>query len=382
MPLAHYVTPLQYAMCALGAAHRRFLLSGAEANDQLLCKKHYTGSEITAIEMYNVAIVQLRTHVSRGALDTPILAVCCIVFVCIENLLGRYTDSVRHLRAGGSLLSQSQLAGASYYSSMKQAMLPVYYQLGHDTVIYHGFGGIMLEGLSSCPDCTLEVPDMGSGHEPFASYDDASIALRRLDVIYDACFGSSVSVGPGVPVSDLDRERAALRSARAAFNIWDQRFRLLELHQPRQSASHASDHLINLTLQRSIWALLTSLESFNEPLDTSGCNDVLTYVQTMLGLSTSSSQNHPTFTLGGDLVPVLALICALCENRETCLRGVAVLRSLRRREGMWDSREIAEGCDAMIRACGGPESLKSPVGKFGCRSIQFPRGLRRWWLHG
>ena len=80
-------------------------------------------------------------------------------------------------------------------------------------------------------------------------------------------------------------------------------------------------------------------------------------------------QNHPTFAIDGDVIPVLALICALCKDRETRIRAVHALRSLRRREGVWDSRQVADGCEVMIMGRSATTALP----------YHLPKGLRRLW---
>ena len=63
MPLAHIETPLSYAFCALGAAHRQFLLNGP--GDLKGSKDEVLKSEITTIERYNAAIAQIQEYSRR-----------------------------------------------------------------------------------------------------------------------------------------------------------------------------------------------------------------------------------------------------------------------------------------------------------------------------
>ncbi|KAL4917532.1 hypothetical protein BDW62DRAFT_201562 [Aspergillus aurantiobrunneus] len=255
----------------------------------MAAKDEVLACEIAAIERYNAAISQMQTHVASGGfgVEPDVLA---------------------------------------------DALLGVYCQLSQDTATYHG--NSVLEELASYSNC--RVFDMGSGHLAFASCSDAWKALRRLDVIYDTCFASSFPVRTGItgPESQSqtrmvhDRQQTALRSARAAFQVWTSRFELhQQVHIQRHPHGDTPDHhhLLQLTLHRRIWALLTAMPSVNDAPNTQQSKTVLSAAESAQALVHTDaklpSTKHPTFTLGSDLVPVLALICA---SSRTSRPGYAV----------------------------------------------------------
>ncbi|KAK1140339.1 hypothetical protein N8T08_010475 [Aspergillus melleus] len=341
MPLAHIATPLNYAFCALRAAHRYFLFSGPGDNGS---RDEILRSEIVAIEKYNAAIAQIQDyarHDHRG-IDAHVPLICCVVFMCIEQLLGRYEESVRHLKAGcGLLRSSSGLPARSAPRDLRNAVLKVFYQFSNDAAFYNG------ENVLGDLPFDYPAPDLGNRYEPFASYEEASSMLQRVDVIYNVSFASLVFI-PEHQSTECCRlqmqESRALSSAREAFHIWNARFKLLQ--QSGIPAPEQQPDDLYFALDQSIWNLVTELTTFDDAVSIESAQKVLSNAESVALMY--QSQKHPTFTLAGDLLPALMFICMSCEDRETQLRSVSVLRSLRRREGVWDSRELAYECETYV----------------------------------
>ncbi|KAI9039896.1 uncharacterized protein KD926_008997 [Aspergillus affinis] len=342
MPLAHIAMPLNYALCALGAAHRHFMLSGS--GDLNGSKDDVLSSEIIAIEKYNAAITQIQDHACHDhqGIDAYVPLICCVVFICIEQLLGRYTECVRHLQAGcGLLRSSSNPRGSSAPRDLRNAVLKVFYQFSIDAAIFNG------ENVIGDLPFDYPRPDMGSRHEPFTSYDEASGMLQRVDVIYNISFVSPVVLPEPQPTEGCGfeiQENRAMNSAREAFHIWNARFKLLQ--QSDIPAPEPQPDDIFFSLEQSVWNLITETVTFEDALSIESCQTVLSQAESLALMY--QSQKHPSFAPCGDLLPALTWICMSCEDRETRLRSVSVLRSLRRREGLWDSRELADECETMI----------------------------------
>ncbi|GKT71215.1 C6 zinc finger domain protein [Colletotrichum tofieldiae] len=67
-------------------------------------------------------------------------------------------------------------------------------------------------------------------------------------------------------------------------------------------------------------------------------------------VSFREEQPRPKFALVADIVPSLAYVCAFCENVELERRIIDVLRNMKRREGMWDSQEMANLYELVLQA--------------------------------
>lgn len=375
MPMSHAAMPLKHALCALGAAHQHFLLSGPGTS--LASSKSPLQTEATAIKKYNDAIAQIRAHVanSAGDVDTDLIIMCCLTFACLENLLGRHEQSTQHLRAGVCLLT------ASFPSKRSQErrllgdnLFRVFYWLGLDIYMYTCSDHGICEGVLP----HIVPPDMGSPYEPFADHNEARETLQGLDIIYDATLLSSGGLHmaysfehpPTNPVAAgqlLSDERAALSTTREAFNIWSQRLDLYRASTQRSSSKSCNSRQDALLyLDQAIWASLVKLGTFDDPLPIEDLKEIMARAEQVI--LTWEQQDSPTFSFEGNIIPVLALLCASCGDRDIRLQIVARLRSLRRREGLWDSEKVADACEAQLLV-GSPASARTLL----------PKGLQREW---
>lgn len=375
MPMAHATKPLQYALCALGAAHRHFLVTGPGTH--WASSKGPLETEATAIEKYNNAIAQIRAHASNatGEVQTDVIIMCCLIFVCVENLLGRHEQSAQHLRAGACLLATSSCSSRfRERQALKDTLFRVFYYLGQDTDMYTCSDQDILEDVIR----HLPPPEMGSRYEPFTNDDEAWETLQGLDVIYDTAIASSARLsvahvldhpraGPVSAGQFLSDEHEALCITREAFRIWSQRFDLYRRSTYRSSFQTCSSHRIaRICLEQTIWATLVKMKTFDDPVPIEDHREIMAWVDQVI--LTWQEQDVPVFSLGGNIIPVLALVCASCGDRDVRLQVVAKLRSLRRREGFWDSGKIADACEAQLLG----DSSASP-------QIYLPRGLQRRW---
>jgi hypothetical protein len=67
-------------------------------------------------------------------------------------------------------------------------------------------------------------------------------------------------------------------------------------------------------------------------------------------LQTVFSFLHPVFTFDADILFPLSHMAALTRNPNLLRRIVAILKALNRREGIWDSKELAEILEAALIA--------------------------------
>lgn len=375
MPMAHASKPLQYALCALGAANRHFLFTGP--GTRWASSEGSLETESIAIEKYNNAIAQIRAHASNaaGEVQTDVIIMCCLIFVCVENLLGRHEQSAQHLRAGACLLTSSPRSKRPRErQALEDTLLRVFYCLGQDTDMYTCSDQDILERVIR----HLPPPNMGSRYEPFTNDDEAWETLQGLDVIYDTAIASSARLsvahvldhpraGPVSAGQFPSDEHEALCITREAFKIWSQRFDLYRRSTYRSSFQTRSPHLIaRICLEQTIWATLVKMKTFDDPVPIEDHREIMAWVDQVV--LTWQEQDGPVFSLGGNIIPVLALVCASCGDRHVRLQVVAKLRSLRRREGFWDSGKIADACEAQLLA-----------GSSGSPQIYLPRGLQRRW---
>ncbi|KAK7977025.1 hypothetical protein PG988_004515 [Apiospora saccharicola] len=129
------------------------------------------------------------------------------------------------------------------------------------------------------------------------------------------------------------------------FFAWNRRFELTAMSLPPTQDLSDRDRgiLARLRLQQSFWQMAVELShNGGEPagLSHATCEECLERAERLAAPFLAA--NKPTFSLDGDLISDLSFIISVCRDPPQRDRALALLRSLNRREGIWDSREIAE----------------------------------------
>lgn len=380
LPIGHRITPVRHALISLGASHKSFLLrrspgmppTGTQSYDNL------------AIQQYNKAISDLTPIMGDPSpLDVQAILICCLIFVCIDNLNGRHSVAMRHLRAGSDLLS-SMLQDPTPASSPESASTPG--QLTTTRCDASTLGGIsdMFERLSLDTSILMEdppihrqsfrAPAIGDTHGPFLSSSAARDELRSIDVEFHELWYPGD--GNMCPTGQLDgtcgqfcekpSEEIELGFKKICdrFDRWASRF-----DQYLESINHtpASDGEFNeamvLTLHRQIWlALLKQGPCCDETaLDRKDFEDILHQAELVIPIVTGGGGSRPMFTFEADTIPPVSFVVSFCEDDDLRRRGIAMLRSINRTEGAWDSQRMADMCEAEL-ATGMCTGESSPAG--------------------
>ncbi|SPJ79918.1 uncharacterized protein FTOL_08309 [Fusarium torulosum] len=348
LPLAHTSEPIKYAITAVGAAHRLYL-AGQETCSPLSQLKSL------AMQQYNKAISHIIPHMSlNSAFDLQCALVCCLLFIAFEGITGRYAESIRHIRAGTRLLSSPALIDNLKERKIIRKITEIFSNLGVEASLFME-DTIIPNIRSGCLDVLYGADISG---QPFRNLDEAASVLRKLDVL-------SVDIMSRIPCPDTpsdsykyslrkmdDSVRAELKNMwnklKNRFQIWSARF---ELTKKRITIWEYQDlqspQLIYLTLQQQFWRLYMTWEWEKD------CEPLYETVETFLNSAEVFSQRvltpgQPSFSLEGDLVSSLSLVIWTCSDEHLRSRALNLLRSLNRREGIWDSGEIAEMHEATL----------------------------------
>jgi hypothetical protein len=348
LPLAHTSEPIKYAITAVGAAHRLYL-AGQETCSPLSQLKSL------AMQQYNKAISHIIPHMSlTSAFDLQCALVCCLLFTAFEGITGRYAESIRHIRAGTRLLSSPALIKNLKERKTIRKITEIFSNLGVEASLFME-DTIIPNIRSGCLDVLYGADVSG---QPFRDLDEAASVLRKLDVL-------SVDIISQIPHPDTpsDSNKASLRkiddSVKAElkdmwneldnkFQIWSARFELTKKHITTwEYQDLQSPQLIYLTLQQQFWRLCMSWEREED------CEPLYATVQSFLNAAEVFSQRvltpgQPSFSLEGDLVSSLSIVVCTCSNDHLRSRALNLLRSLKRREGIWDSKEITEMHEATL----------------------------------
>lgn len=389
LPIGHTISPVRHALISLGASHKAFLLKRSPGMPSIETQSY----DNLAIQQYNKAISDLTPIMgSPSPLDVHPILICCLIFVCIDNLNGRHRVAMRHLRAGADLLTSMQDPTPSPSPSSAEEASP-HGQLTRTKCDISTLSGIsdMFERLSLDTSILMEDPPIhrqsfrtsttDDTHGPFLSSSAARDELRRIDVEFhelwyptdaDGCCTHIMESKRGQigenPCTEVGRHCPGFQKVCDRFDRWTSRF-----DQYLESINHtpASDGEFNeamvLTLHQQIWiALLKQGPCCDTPLDRKDYEDILH--QADLVIPIVSGGTHPMFTFEADTIPPISFVASFCEDDDLRRRAIAMLRSINRTEGAWDSQRMADLCETEL-ATGMCTGETSPSGLMDCQGL-------------
>ncbi|KAJ4328849.1 hypothetical protein N0V84_000636 [Fusarium piperis] len=332
LPLAHNCEPVRYAVSAVGAAHR-FFMAGQDTRSPLQQLKGL------AMQEYNKAISHIVPHMSMdSAFNIHCTLVCCLLFIAFEGITGRYTESVRHLRAGNRLLALPALASDAQGRHVTKKLTQIFATLGVEASIF------LEDNILPATDPPYRAIKAAEAAPalPFRDLEDANYELRKLDV--EAV--ETMSDEPWECDQSTDSSEKAVhdeeswRELDQKFCHWNARFELTKsMLQDKHPLMIDATQLAILTVAQEFWKLsMTWGPNFEPPAE--AVERLLDASEAMARLVTVPG--HPTFSLDGDLISGLSFVIWYTDYENLRARALDLLRSLNRREGIWDSKEVLE----------------------------------------
>ncbi|WKT43766.1 hypothetical protein QSH57_008602 [Fusarium oxysporum f. sp. vasinfectum] len=171
--------------------------------------------------------------------------------------------------------------------------------------------------------------------------------LSALNAVFDnGSFGRdtrSECVGQ-VSVSPAHRDEEtlaqALKPSQPLLYTWSSRLHLFNT-SARMAAYAPEDkrRLALLSLYQTTWSASLKMDCNDPGFEKIDYESILDKVEEAIYLE--NSQSRPLFVFDGHIVCELSTICASCTRREIRKRSITLLRSMHRREGVWDSWEVA-----------------------------------------
>ncbi|KAM6509562.1 hypothetical protein FALCPG4_017214 [Fusarium falciforme] len=292
--------------------------------------------------------------------------ICCIIFISIENLQGRSAEAIRHLQAGCQLIKLlrcakgSRVMGRGDAQGLLSAAMDMLYRFGQYLGIYVGVD------IFSDLDFSTPIVDVGHPDSPFTSSAEAAAVFRGIDrlfytllyqrqlpaaldnlLIISNAESSVESSGLGTSSSPHTRTSAKI-VVKSAFDVWKQRFQPLSRLSEDALGPQEYRHTAALRLHEAAWDVLTGALSNTTPFAVEGCAEVLDRAEALLLLDADRKYAH--FTFDGDVLWAISYICRGSLDVTIQTRCLGLLRSVNRREGVWDSRDLAAVCEATIAA--------------------------------
>ncbi|TGO33552.1 hypothetical protein BHYA_0240g00110 [Botrytis hyacinthi] len=346
--------------------------------------------ERSVILHYNMAIRHLQPLLSKATPeDAEAALACCILFICLENIRGRYAESLKHLESGVGLLVSLLVPDTKRRSlTSRKGRLPVALHqaisstgqnkrnIDHIAVLFSRLSleTHLLTDSEVVPLITISraTPDLGQlelqSLKPIMTLDAARGELHSFEIAHDMFYQQAYSniksrpshgdMLPNQPPEYLLNlfscdEKVAYQQIYQQFWQWSARFDQFILERaslPRSSKDLSDASKIRL-LQKTWTAMLDK-----EPWTFSGqdfpaigvLDEFLPEVESIIKLRGPSSR--PLITFGADIVPYITIAGYLTDDLGLLQRVISALKLLDTREGFWDSKDIAEIFEASIIA--------------------------------
>lgn len=357
LKLCHASEPVTSAVVAVAAAHHFF------AKQQLACDPSATTREslqVACLRHYNHAIAQIipRTDTAKGRGDTVeekrTILLCCLLFMCFEGMTGRYGEAVRHYRAGSQILRD--LEGMDADGDGVDEMTGIFSRFGLSASVLLDDPAVLHHDRKGAIVGPRPPQSKAFDRMPFRSLREATHALRELDTelfnMAPTQAGSATPRGSLDPNPDTPRSMPPLLLERLnqAFWIWNTRFELTALAYNSGGMS-LSDQcgLLELRLQQGIW--MESMMAWSSPAKPPPfrSNSLASILDNAIALHAALKKRHqregrdvPAFAFTGTLVATTSFVATESSDPVVRARAVQLLRKMHRREGLWDSDELAE----------------------------------------
>ena len=332
LPLGPHVDYIKHALIAFGAVHKSFLCSSASmllAEEGQRCTK-------AAVWHYNKAM-----HLLREAMSTPsstiveTTLVCAFIFICIEILWGHYDKACLHLRSGLNVLSSDGALSTQADFARLRRLAGVFSRLGADVTLF--------TGEIIFPNSTFYTSYQHKTNV-FHQFSSVSEALEQLHALELQLVLSSKNVPNLRPKEDDSGRSAALESLKnwcAHVDIY------LSSRADGSSNDQDTFQLKLLTFHRTVWlAFFKNTERKAETMDTGDFIYILNAAEGLL----CTPLTHPIFAFDLKIISALAYVCTISKEPTILRKAVTLLRSLNRREAIWNSWELAEIFDAVLAA--------------------------------
>ena len=171
--MAHTDDSVRHALVALGMAHRVFL-------DRIDVQSLHG----LVLQQYNAAIRHLTNASQVDAADMQQTLICCLIFFCLESVMGHYAESVQHLRAGAKLLNshcqRAKLEKSAKSDETLSQLADMFAELGVDAGFFLDENLVPDLGYESLPSANDSV--LGT---PFANLAEARRAVSAIVIDFN-----------------------------------------------------------------------------------------------------------------------------------------------------------------------------------------------------
>lgn len=349
LPICYEDPVIKNIIAALGAAHRYYLEkpSKSPSEEDRSSMNHF---ERVAVSLYNEAItglVTLDAQTSANGVSETRYLICCLLFVCLENMLGRFDEAVRHIKAGCELLKGSDISTAS--SDVRQLLQET------ATVL------LRMNVDASIPPNEYDIPNVTSYANPLRELEDETQPFLSLAEARDAMWDLDVRMAYSCEGPDCDDnwscaeqewyghdhpeyDSEAWDELSSYYRIWRAKLDLLipSLGNFDDLPKDVQREILVLTASRCMWESVT--HPTEDPKDEGFqriCTAHIDTIEQIYRLE-ASWLGRPVFTLDSQTIPSMFYTAMVSKDPVLIQRVIDLLRTYRRREGLWDSWKVAD----------------------------------------
>ncbi|KAJ8129784.1 hypothetical protein O1611_g3846 [Lasiodiplodia mahajangana] len=352
---AYHEPAVRHAIVAIGSRHELAMQQTGEI----------ATVGIFALEQYNLSIRHLLDpSLSRGQRGIDIYLILSILFACFENIQGNHALSIAHIQSGVKLLRETvydrdtgvlrhqQFGSPSRINSY--ASLETYAKIFAllDSQASRIIGDYQRPFFAASSSYAAQI--YGDAPISFSSINEAKSTFENGACLFSGSLDAKLSDDsiqlPNRPMKDPRGHLAKLMS-----KFW---LAVQELVQSKREKFSPREELAVAVLQLNVLVTWVSFEVELRPSNASSAWDSFTLqVEEMVLLGekiasfisdNDSGENITSFSLeSGYIIPMYA-VASSCRDLTIRRRAIAVLRSVSRQEGLWNSLLAAQVAERII----------------------------------
>jgi hypothetical protein len=307
--------------------------------------------DFTALSNYHKSIGLLTKPVSPTAQTTDVILLACILFVCVELLRGDDVAAFRHFKGGMTIIvelfsrKQSITNSRLMVDRVRSVILPAFTRLEMLSALF---------GNAASWPYPVAIADSVPGmFSCIGDARDSMVHLMNLALRLVQTMQLLEYVPFAIPVSAYDEQETLLRY----IQLWRSRF---SLFQASRAQSLAVDDLYAANvLEIQCTVAYTWVSTLMTPYQCAHDAHIPAYRAAVVlaeqiygtgSMRIQHARQSNTFLLEVEIVGPLYWICVKCRHPVVRRRAITVLRSMHRREGMWDSDIAAIVADCVVAA--------------------------------
>lgn len=361
---AEFAPAVFHAAVALGAAHRRDMLISTNFASFVPDEDEYF-----ILEQYNRAISYLKPHLRAGAVDPSsayLVAIVCVLFICLEFLRGNYRTGNVHLQNGVYLLRMLQVSS----DAESRALVPSLYHVSPFDDIAEAFTRLYVQStfFGALSEPLSEAVYRDHSDTNISIFLTIEAARTHLDRLLERAFRLTEQFREMPPLVDPVSILPLLcnqQDIRGRLETWLRVYRISRDRMAMKSDDNTQIQLARRLLLVYHTVAYVMTESCVAPTDelvfdrfssefasiVNRCMDLWKIATAMISDRTLNGHFAHESGFSADMGIILPLYytCLKCRVSETRHRALALLLSSgAHQEGIWNSRSAARVAQRVI----------------------------------